>query len=132
MNTYFTKNCETAAGFGAFLALVAGAAANGAILPAAQNAAGYIGQSDDLGVLNQAIRIVRGRVRGVANGAITHGHWVRISNNLGQLEDCQTLVDAAPGAALTINVVGKADTDAVDQGQFLFWTRDFTVKTAVS
>ncbi len=77
--------------------------------------------------------MVCGRCRAVSAGAITHGHWVRIANASGQVEECQAAVDAAPGTAADINVIGKAETDTSGAGQQLFvTTQEFAVKIAAS
>ena len=136
MNSFNSYKFEGAAGLAAFVALVAGANAGGCALPGAENAAGFVGFSTDTltaAQQGQAIPVKRGRCRAIAAGAITHGHWVRIADNTGKVEDCQTLVDSAPGTASNCYVIGKAETDAVNSGdQVIVTTMEFVVKTAVS
>jgi hypothetical protein len=137
MKDYSTYKFEGAAGVGAFLAVVAGTNAGGCNLPGAENAAGFVGFTADSLIAaqqGQALSVVRGpRCRAVAAGQCTHGHWARIANNSGQVEDCQTAVDASPGTAAEINVIGKIETDATNAGDTVFvTTQEFVVKTAVS
>jgi len=137
MKDYQSYKFEGAAGVAAFTAVVAGANAGGCALPAAQNAAGFMGfTADSLTAAQQyqAVPVVRGsRCQAIAAGAITHGHWVRISNASGQVEDCQALVDSAPGVASNCYVIGKAETDAVNAGDTVYvTTQEFVAKTAVS
>jgi hypothetical protein len=140
-NYYSSYRFEGVAGVGRGLALVAGAAALGANLPAAENAAGFVGITTDSLTTAQCayatqptVSLVRGvRIPAIGAGVITHGHWVRIANAAGQFEDCQTQVDAAPGTAAEVNVVGKAETDCSGAGaQFYLTTQEFVVQTAAS
>lgn len=136
MNDYRSYKFEGAAGVAAFVAVVAGAAQGNCNLPAGQNAAGFVGFTTDSLIAAQqyqAVPVARGRCRAIASGAITHGHWVRISNASGQVEDCQALVDSAPGVASNCYVIGKAENDTVNAGDQLFvTTQEFVAKTAVS
>ena len=137
MDMYNSYKFETGGALAAFVAMVHGTNAGGCVLAGGQNAAGFAGfTTDSLPSTNPAsttITLKRGRCRAIASGAITHGHWVRISNNSGQVEDCQTLVDSAPGVASNCYVIGKAETDAVNAGdQVIVITMEFVAKTAVS
>lgn len=136
MNDFRSYKFEGANGVAAFLAVVAGAVQGNCNLPAAENAAGFVGFTTDSLLSTQqyqAVPVARGRCRATAAGAITHGHWVRIANNLGQVEDCQALVDSAPGVASNCYVIGKAENDTVNVGDQLFvTTQEFVAKTAVS
>lgn len=140
MQSYQSYKFEGASGVGAFLAVVAGTNPGGCDLPGAENAPGFLGFTADslttaqCGYSTQpAIPVVRGRCRATAAGGITHGHWVRIADNTGKVEDCQTLVDSAPGTASNCYVIGKAETDTVNSGDQLFvTTMEFVAKTAVT
>jgi hypothetical protein len=144
LQAYQSYRFEGTLGVGAYLAVVAGVAAGNCNLPAAQNAKGFMGFTADSLTAAQCaystlptVPVYRGRCRAIASavngGVITHGHWVRISNANGQIEDCQALVDAAPGTAAEINVIGKAETDTAAAGQQLFvTTQEFVVQIAVS
>lgn len=133
MKDYQSYKVEDAGGIGAFAAVVAGTAAGQCKLPAAENAAGFVGFTTDSGTQGQAIPVARGRCRAIAAGVITHGHWVRIAGNTGKVEDCQTAVDAAPGVAADVQVIGKAETDAaVDGDPVTVTTQEFVAKIAAS
>lgn len=141
MKDYQSYKFEGTNGVAAFVALVAGQNPGGCNLPAAQNAKGFVGFASDslsaaqCGYSTQpAIPVVRGpRCRAIAAGAITHGHWVQIANNSGQVADCQTAVDAAPGTVAEVNVIGKAETDAVNPGDTVFvTTQEFVVQISAS
>lgn len=136
MNSFQSYRFEGVLGVAPFLAVVAGAVAGGCNLPGGANAAGFVGFTADSATaaqVGQAIPVVRGRVRAVAAGVITHGHWVQIADALGRVADCQASVDLAPGAPLEINVIGKAETDATNAGDTVYvTTQEFVVKTATS
>ena len=137
MKDYQSYKFEGAAGISPFLAVVAGANAGGCNLPGGANAKGFVGLTTDsllAAQQGQAVPVVRGsRCRAVAAGAITHGHWVNIADATGKVADCQAAVDAAPGVAADVEVIGKAETDAVNSGDTVFiTTQEFVAKVAVS
>lgn len=133
MNSFQSYKVEDVAGIAAFIAVVAGTAVGQCKLPTAGNVAGFLGFTGDSGTVGQSVPVVRGRCRAVAAGVITHGHWVRIADSTGKVEDCQTLVDSAPGSAANCNVIGKAEGDTTTSGDSLFvTTQEFVAKTAVS
>lgn len=122
---------------GAGLAVVAGASAGGCDLPAGANAKGFVGLTADSLLSTEQympVSVVRGfRGAAVAAGAITHGHWVNIGDAAGRVADCQAAVDAAPGTAAQVNVIGKAETDAVNAGDQVYITIiEFVVQIAAS
>ena len=116
--------------------MVAGSAAGGCNLPGAANAKGFMGFTTDSLVASStglAVPVARGRCRAVAAGTITHGDWVNIADNTGKVQDCQTAVDAAPGTPAEVNVIGKAETDAVNSGDIVIvTTQEFVVQIATS
>ncbi len=128
MNSYQTYKIENAAGCAAFVALVAGANPRGCNLPAGENASGFVGFSTNVEPRQgEAVAVVRGRCFAIAAGAITHGHWVRIADSTGAVEDCQALVDGTPETE--INVIGKAETDAAAAGaSVVVTTQEFVVR----
>ena len=137
MKDYQSYKFEGASGVAAFLAVVAGTNAGGCNLPGGANAKGFVGVTTDSALAaqqGQAIPVVRGsRVRATAAGAITHGDWVQIAGASGKVQDCQTAVDAAPGTPAEVNVIGKAETDAVNDGDTVFvTTQEFVVQIATS
>jgi hypothetical protein len=141
MNSYNSYKFEggSGVGVGAFLAVVAGAAQGDCMLPGGANAKGFVGfTSDSLTAAQCAyatlpvIPVVRGRCRAIAAGTITHGHWVQIGAATGTVADCQAAVDAAPGVAAEVNVIGKAETDATVGQYVVVTTQEFVVQIAVS
>lgn len=137
MKSYQSYKFEGAAGVGAFLAVVAGANQGGCNLPGGENAKGFMGFTTDsleAAQQGQAVPVARGpRCRATAAGPITHGHWVRIADATGKVEDCQAAVDAAPAVAADIQVIGKAETDSVNSGDTVFvTTQEFVAKVSAS
>ena len=138
MNTYLSYKFEGASGVGAGLAVVAGTNPGGCNLPGGANAKGFLGITSDsllAAEQNMPVSVVRMgcRIAAVASGAITHGHWVNIANASGQVQDCEAAVNAAPGTAAQVNVIGKAETDAVNAGDQVYITiEEFVVQIAAS
>jgi hypothetical protein len=128
VNTSQSYKIENVAGCAAFVALVAGVNPGGCNVPAGENASGFVEFSTNVEPRQgEAVAVVRGRCQAIAAGAITHGHWVRIADNTGAVEDCQVLVDGTPETE--INVIGKAETDAATAGApIVVTTQEFVVK----
>ncbi len=110
-------------------------AADGQVkLPTAQNAAGFQGVTLEAqpnqykGVAVQKEGIVRVN----AGGTIARGDRLAINSVAGDVYSVEALIQAAPGTAARINVVGRAESSAVAGDIFPMHIQDYVVNIAVS
>jgi hypothetical protein len=136
MNSVFdtTYREEDAGGVLQYRAVVQGANEGGCKKPAAANAGGFLGFTQASAAQNIGVPVRKlGTSRAVAAGVIAAGDYVNIADNVGKVQSCQADVDAAPGVAKQLNVIGKAETAAGADGDVIqVFVCPFVVKTAAS
>ena len=125
---------ENSTGVVKFACVVQGAADGNCKLPTAQNVAGFVGVTTEAqpnqykGVAVQK----NGIFDVVAGGTITRGDRLAINSSAGDVYSVEALIEAAPGTAARINVVGKAEMSAVLGDQFPMLLQDYVVNIAAS
>jgi hypothetical protein len=117
-----TYTITDAAGVGKFRAVVQDTAEGKVKKPAAANAPGFVGISQEAqGTQNGKLAIKEGgRTRAIAGGIIDVGDLVKIGDNTGKLVSAQAAIAAHPGAASIQYVVGQARSAAGADGDE-FW-----------
>jgi hypothetical protein len=116
-----TYQIEDAAGVGQFIAVVVGANDGGCKKPAAANAKGFLGFTQEAQThQNKGVAVRKiGISRAIAAAAIANGDWVAIDGTTGKVKSVQTAVDAVPGTAADVQVIGKAEAAASADGDII-------------
>jgi hypothetical protein len=113
-----TFTIDDAAGVTQYAAVVVGAAEGGCKKPAGSNAKQFLGFTQE-SQANQnkgvAVRVM-GVSYAVAAGAIANGDWVETSGTDGKVASCEAAVNATPGTAAQVNVIGRALSAATTGG----------------
>jgi hypothetical protein len=132
---YRSYRITDAAGVLIFRAVVQDAAAGDVKKPAAANAVGFVGVTQEAQAIQNRSVLVKeaGRTFVVAAGAIAVGDYVNIADATGKVASCNATVIAAPGAASATYVLGVARTAAAADGDLIeVEIQPFVAKTAVS
>lgn len=119
-----------------YQAVVASSVTSGNVMsPAAANAGKFMGVTTEarptagMGVDVQKM----GQVRVVANGAITQGDRLVIASAAGDVKSVETLIAVGTESPATeYNVVGRAETAAINGQIFFMWIGPETVPLALS
>lgn len=131
-----TKTYLVEAAVTQYAAVVVGANADGNCkLPAAANAAGFLGFTlEGQSNVGKGIAVQKnGIARAVANGTITRGDRLIIASNTGDVKSAETEIAAGlENPAKELNVVGRAEESAVNGQTFAVWVTPETVPLAVS
>ena len=126
---------DDAAGVGQFVAVVIGANDGGCKKPTGANAANCLGITIEAQThqgKGVSVRLM-GQSFFTAKGAINFGDHLNIASSAGDLQSVETGVNAAPGTAAQLNIVGIALGTFADgmQGVCLL-TPGLVIKTAAS
>ena len=130
-----TYTIDDTEGVGQFVAVVQGAAAGGCKTPAAANAPKFLGFTQEAQPLqHKGVTVqISGISRAIASGVISAGDAVCIDGATGKVASCQADVEAAPGTAKIIRVIGQAEsTAAADGDTVLVRICPYVAKTAAS
>ena len=118
-----------------FAAVVAGAEDGGVAAPGGQNAAGFMGFAQTVPTAAGGAVAVRklGISRAIGYGTINFGDAVAIYSGNGDVYSVQAAIEAAPGTAAAINVIGTAGNITTVNGDPVeIFVNPYVVNVAVS
>ncbi len=125
---------EDAAGVGAYLAVVQGAADGGCKKPGGANAAGFLGFTiEPQATQYKAVPVKKiGLTRAVAGGVITAGDRLVIDGTTGKVKSEEANIAGGVGAYALYNVVARAEVSAVLDDVFWVWVTPESVSRPAS